>query len=506
MQVLWHGQCYQSYTSKRNLVFVKSTSSTSTQGLHTMVDCEGDTDVSASRSSRSRVVPVDWSLYLFCQKKKHKSCRELLNVRSFDACQSIRHAAEIRNDENMLLKIHGIDLIAAEAKYHKACRSKYVSKSNLQYQERKEDNSEGDLYTKAFEKMVVDIQSGIAAGKAYDMTSLLSWYQSLLLECGIETGKSYRSERLKNRLKLHFENNIVFHKQPDPSKPEIVYSSKISFQDVINNASSMSVESSRAEGDFKAAETDSGHEQTVTLYHALQIIKSDIKNCDGIKVQPLDKEDLCLSKAKEVIPESLYSLLCWVISNPSKIQGDDSAVPKCLNEADERRIIMIAQDVVHSVTHGRVKTPKHVALGISVRHITGSKQVITLLNRMGHCPSYEEIEAVDTGLAREILASKESCGVVIPSNISPGAFVQAACDNNDVSEETLDGKNTTHATTLVLYQADQFGPRPLTIVHGDHSTKRRSLGILSPVQDILDCSAQGKRPAVNCFLNKIKED
>ena len=78
MQVLWHGKCYQSYTSKRNLLFVKSTSSTSTQGLHTMVDCEGDTDVSASRSSRSRVVPVDWSFCLFCQKKKHKSCRELL--------------------------------------------------------------------------------------------------------------------------------------------------------------------------------------------------------------------------------------------------------------------------------------------------------------------------------------------------------------------------------------------------------------------------------------------
>ena len=50
---------------------------------------------------------------------------------------------------------------------------------------------------------------------------------------------------------------------------------------------------------------------------------------------------------------------------------------------------MIAQDIVHSATHG--KTPKHVALGMSVRHITGSKEVITLLNRMGHCSSYEKI-------------------------------------------------------------------------------------------------------------------
>ena len=70
----------------------------------------------------------------------------------------------------------------------------------------------------------------------------------------------------------------------------------------------------------------------MTLYHASQIIKSDIKNCNGTRVQPLDKEDLCLSKAKEVIPESLSSLLCWVISNPSKIQGDNSAVTRLTKE------------------------------------------------------------------------------------------------------------------------------------------------------------------------------
>ena len=202
---------------------------------------EADANVSELRSSRSRMAPVDWSLCLFCQRKKHKSCKELLNVRSFDACESIRHAERVRKDESMLHKINGIDLIAAEAKYPKACRSNYVSKSNLQYQERMEDSSEGDLYTKAFEKMVSEIEVGIAAGKAYDMTSLLSWYQSILLESGIETAKSYRSERLKNRLTLHFENEVIFHKQPDPSKPEIVYSNKISLQDIINAAFTFSL-------------------------------------------------------------------------------------------------------------------------------------------------------------------------------------------------------------------------------------------------------------------------
>ena len=31
-------------------------------------------------------------------------------------------------------------------------------------------------------------------------------------------------------------------------------------------------------------------------------------------------------------------------------------------------------------------------------------------------------------------------------------------DNNDINEETIDEKRTTHATTLVVYQRDGFGP------------------------------------------------
>ncbi len=42
--------------------------------------------------------------------------------------------------------------------------------------------------------------------------------------------------------------------------------------------------------------------------------------------------------------------------------------------------------------------------------------------------------------------------VNIPSNISEGMFTQIAADNNDLSEETLDGKNTTHCTNMTIIQ------------------------------------------------------
>ena len=77
---------------------------------------------------------------------------------------------------------------------------------------------------------------------------------------------------------------------------------------------------------------------------------------------------------------------------------------------------------------------------------------------MGHCSSYSEIQEVDIGLAMEVTATAEQFGTAVPSNISLGPFIQFAADNNDFKEETLDGKNTTHATTMVIYQREQFGP------------------------------------------------
>ena len=85
---------------------------------------------------------------------------------------------------------------------------------------------------------------------------------------------------------------------------------------------------------------------------------------------------------------------------------------------------------------------------------------------MGHCSSYDEMPVIDTSVALEVLAKANEFGTVIPSNISPGPFIQIAADNNDLNEETLDGKNTTHATTMVVYQRKAFWSRSAPSVTG----------------------------------------
>lgn len=67
-------------------------------------------------------------------------------------------------------------------------------------------------------------------GRAYDMASLLNKYLS---EKGVP-GDGYKSKRLKDRLKSSFAEEIAFHQQQGKAKPELVYSSNVKQQEVIN--------------------------------------------------------------------------------------------------------------------------------------------------------------------------------------------------------------------------------------------------------------------------------
>ena len=194
-----------------------------------------------------------------------------------------------------------------------------------------------------------------------------------------------------------------------------------------------------------------------------------MRQCKGISIYPANVNDIELATAKRIVPKNLYLFLRWMVTNDDiEVEFESS----CSNDADERKIVCMAQDAIHCSSHGRVKLPKHVGLAMFVRHMTGSKHLVSILNRMGHCSSYDQIESVDTGIAKEILAKSQQTGTVLPSNICPGPLIQFAADTNDLNEETLDRKNTTHATNLVLYQKKPYGPIPPPAVHADHSEER----------------------------------
>ena len=114
---------------------------------------------------------------------------------------------------------------------------------------------------------------------------------------------------------------------------------------------------------------------------------------------------------------------------------------------------------------------------------------------MGHCVSYDEMRAMNTSIAQDVLAKAEEFSTVIPTVIKAGSFVQIAADNNDLNEETLYGKNTMHATTMVIYQKRTFGPDPPTNLV-EQRPKRPSLQPTGTVYDTEQRPVGGRCPAV----------
>ena len=96
--------------------------------------------------------------------------------------------------------------------------------------------------------------------------------------------------------------------------------------------------------------------------------------------------------------------------------------------------------------------PKQVGLAFIVHHIWHAKNFVTLLNRHGHCISYDALKHIDTEWAEMMESVDCNPHTVIPSNIVEGVFTQAAADNADFNINNLDGKDSVHITSVVLYQ------------------------------------------------------
>ena len=62
---------------------------------------------------------IDWAKCIFCRNVSRKKDYKLINIVTFEACNSIRASAEARGDEELLPVSRTVDLIASEGKYHK---------------------------------------------------------------------------------------------------------------------------------------------------------------------------------------------------------------------------------------------------------------------------------------------------------------------------------------------------------------------------------------------------
>ena len=164
---------------------------------------------------------------------------------------------------------------------------------------------------------------------------------------------------------------------------------------------------------------------------------------------PPSQEDI--NKEAASIPDMLYNFLGWLLSQSDECKELSKGKITTLSEIMHHKVVLIAQDIVFIASNGSKLTPKHIALPMTMKGITRSSEVVTLLNRFGHGISYSKLKEIETAVA-EIQINKHENEDLIPSNCQKNIFSTFAYDNNDMLEGTLSGKGTTHCTYGIVIQ------------------------------------------------------
>lgn len=141
------------------------------------------TEPPPKRVCRSQVQSFNIEKCIICQKDKVKKNRASARTRepltqniSEYGSASLLKAAQIRDDERVLLHIKGQDTIALEVKYHRSCYKEYVHQetlSKLEDQNCQNEDSTTTSYQGAFDCLSAYVQNEIiSSAKVITMSQL----------------------------------------------------------------------------------------------------------------------------------------------------------------------------------------------------------------------------------------------------------------------------------------------------------------------------------------------
>ncbi|KAG5879756.1 hypothetical protein JTB14_027042 [Gonioctena quinquepunctata] len=88
--------------------------------------------------------------------------------------------------------------------------------------------------------------------------------------------------------------------------------------------------------------------------------------------------------------------LCERIKNVAESLDDRPHFSEKNSTQATTQVISICSDIIYAVTKGACKPAKNVTLGLALKSITNSRQVITMLDKYGHTISYNLAEELET--------------------------------------------------------------------------------------------------------------
>ena len=419
----YHRDCYKRFTM--NL---------------TRLACPPEQEQSTSRATRKSGDNILFTPEcIFCNSDKRKKIKvkgswttEGLSGFEFGGWQDIEREAELRGDEGLLTRIRGKDLFACEAKYHRSCRKSFhiqdpKSWRSANDEQRHTQKALEEAHRFAFSKVCEVIEKEVLINKQMMKLSDLRRLYIGHLEGTNFANPEYRGSKLKDKLQNHpkYSTTLSFC-QVNESGPQyhsyIVYSSGVSIDDAIRKA-------------YALGSSDIIKESGSRLH---DVVQHSFKEASEL-VWPPTASDL---EDNLNIPPELVTFLRHVVTKQPV-----PTTPKV-----ERLILSIGQDICRAATGGEWKLPKHLLLSMTLRHLFRSEQLVTLLNRMGHCENYSFTLELETGLAQAIGETSTLLSTQIVRAPESTSVFHSEFDNFDQLLNSSTGKDSVHTAHGIMLQ------------------------------------------------------
>jgi hypothetical protein len=367
---------------------------------------------------------------LFCHRGRNKKLKRKVEglVKCVTVCAENRRklCAKLTQDSQLLGKIDGQDLRAREARYHESCRRTYCQNAEAAKTAAQDTGrQQRDASNAAFEHVCAYIQDAVIVGHmVVRMTMLRDRYLAYIQEQSPDFyNPAYQTHVLKERLVRHFKKELTFSRTDRGS--ELVFASTLDVASAI-----------RVAFEATASENRMLEEAAIVLNRHITCMYHNSPE------MPWPPSASYLNSDAMKPPEVLTDFITMVITGKNRSSQKTNRT-QVTSES-------IAEDLCSAATRSRWKLPKHLLLAMSLRHLTGSAQIITMINRYGHCRSYSQIMEVETAMAQQIQQEY----TLLPCNISTtGNKVSKLCwDNIDFNEETPSGFGISHNTHGILIQ------------------------------------------------------
>lgn len=458
--VRYHTKCRASYTSASNLKYVQNEPSTSSPVAATSDSQDGASQKRLRRSDTSAFnIRTDCFICGSSNTRKEKLTKVSTGTGSSTRQRIIEAALERQDNEIHMRMLSHPDLFAYDARYHRSCYSCYVSDRNIKaVQSKAAAHRSMSEFDKAFLSLGKEIEKTVLSQDRLLVTlmSLRSRLIELLNEDRM-TGHTVEpsecsSQKLKEKLKRQFGEKLLFIAQPGMS--DLVCSSEVTIGDAMKKVSDLNIrinEMGKCEYSTPGNIEEYPHESdsSMILHRAAGILRSSMSGTTFQRTHYSSSGDLNPEQCRKFVPENLYNFIAWCTS---KDQFDEAA--PCAPREVDMRVLGICHCIIGLSC--KTQTPITFGLGVQMHHDHGSRDLIDRLSSLGYSINYDDVRKFLTSVAIDELS--DSAAVPIPRGIAKfdyeniSTFVDAAIDNFDQNEETVDGKHTTHSMAVVLYQ------------------------------------------------------